>query len=416
MSFLYTNAFDKGTFIDVYTRSMQSVETAGIYDFWCALWLLSTIVGRHTIIDRPNSPLNLNLYCIIAAESGITRKSTAIRHANKLLKEVEPDYFIVEGGTSPERLQYALIQESSKKQQAHAAIIVSELISLMGRQAYTMALPGMLTDLFDCPKLMEAPGTFARGHNLLRNVYITFLAGSTPTWLLRNINPDVIEGGFTSRVLFVSADKPKKLIAWGSKEEDVQLHAACESITRLRDFCLSNACTRQLVPDNSALREFTKWYTGRTILRDAYNASFAGREHDHVLRVAGLLSINDDRWRISRSDITNAIRIVLDARSFGHELLGSVGRNDRLALGIDRLRTYLIGCGRTGSPQTDCFTHVRTHLTNAQMKLALEVMHELGMVQRYIIDKPIGRKPTIWAATDKITKIELLNSLMDSVT
>ena len=57
---------------------MSYVETAESYDFWCAVWAIGDACGRRVYVDRPNIPVYLNWYIILAAESGSTRKSTAI--------------------------------------------------------------------------------------------------------------------------------------------------------------------------------------------------------------------------------------------------------------------------------------------------------------------------------------------------
>jgi len=80
---------------------MEYVETAQAYDFWCALWAIGVGVTRDVYVDRPNAAVYLNWYIILAADSGITRKSTAINSISNLVKGTTP---LHKEKTSPEAL------------------------------------------------------------------------------------------------------------------------------------------------------------------------------------------------------------------------------------------------------------------------------------------------------------------------
>ena len=97
----YKKLVPKDSFIGQYMEYMSVVETAESYDFWCALWAIGVGCGRTVFVDRPNSPVFLNWYIILAAESGTTRKSTAINSIRKIVNETHP---IITGKTSPENL------------------------------------------------------------------------------------------------------------------------------------------------------------------------------------------------------------------------------------------------------------------------------------------------------------------------
>ena len=47
-------------------------------------------------------------------------------------------------------------------------------------------------------------------------------SASAPSWLARSINPDLLEGGLASRVVWVVSEKRKQLIAWPEEDDDVQ--------------------------------------------------------------------------------------------------------------------------------------------------------------------------------------------------
>ena len=87
----YNTVVPEGTFIHDYMAAQKGLETATAYDFWCAVWVLSSTLGRSVYVDRPRIPVYLNWYVLLVAETGVTRKSTAVVRARKLLSEVTTD-------------------------------------------------------------------------------------------------------------------------------------------------------------------------------------------------------------------------------------------------------------------------------------------------------------------------------------
>ena len=167
------------------------------------------------------------------------------------------------------------------------------------------SMPTLLTDLYDCPSHRHGGGTIARGECIQRNVWINFLSASTPMWLLKSVNPNVIEGGFTSRCMFIISNEPKQKIPWpdGADTEDERAWLLSD-LVRIRNLA---ANSDPILPTDGAIATFRKWYNSRDHALDTYQQTFESREDAHVLRIAALLCINDDSWRIDHQHIVRAI-------------------------------------------------------------------------------------------------------------
>jgi hypothetical protein len=334
-----------------YVKLYENVETSDAYDFWSGVWLLSSAIGRKVVVARPHAPVFLNTYVILCAESGITRKSSAVNGAANLLAthvlREERDIALVQGGTTAEGLDNILSHDG------HAALISSELVNLLGKERYNASLPGRLTDLYDCPSIYTRQ-TAGHGRVDIRNVYLTLLGASTPSWLVRAVNPDVVEGGFTSRCLFVIEEKPKRLIAWpevstngGQTELVLSLLAKTVSMAdEVRERVGGIHLTAV------ARRVFTEWYEHRTLVTDAYGSSFQAREDHHVLRLAGLLAASDGSWEIDDHHIHHCIQAIQHVRSMGTALFGSGIATSRSYALVDRVRGALVGAGKSGLSQS----------------------------------------------------------------
>ncbi len=379
-----------------YLSFMNPLETAHAYDFWTACWLLSSSMGRSICVNRPGAPVWLNLYCILVAESGITRKSTAVRHATNFARDFcnDPIPTLIENKTTAESLWSTLWKQSEDHDRSAICISVSELASFLGREKYVETLPALLTDLYDCPELRTGGGTLSKGSMPVRNVYLSFLSASTPSWLLRAVNPDVIEGGFTSRVCFIVSEEPKRLQSWPEPLDEAlrsRITQRLRSITdRARDIS-------KIEISEGGRKTFDRWYRSRQHHRDPFRSSFQSREDAHILRLAALLCINDNTWHIQHVHIMSAIKVITQVREDGASIFEGTGSNSRFIIGVDKIRDKLLAAGINGLPQRELTKAVAAYMNAEHMNAVLDIMHDLGMVAKFEkIQVGRGRPTTIW--------------------
>lgn len=404
------------TFIGAYMTRMDGVETARAYDFWCACWVLSSLLGRRLFVDRPRIPVFLNMYLILVAESGTTRKSTAVSYARKLYNIMRPDdHVLIEGKVTPEKLESLLAINGDTYGHSHGTICVSEMVTFLGREKYTMQLPGMLTDLYDCPKHRIGGGAMSRRGVQLRDVYITFLSASTASWLNRAINPDIVEGGFTSRTLFIVDERRKKRIAWPNESDgngaDISLQEMLGKILTI------SKRIDKIILTEKAITRFKSWYNAKRESTDAYRKSFESREDDHVLRVASLLACNDLTFVVEKRHIEKALRAIESAKSGGASLFAGNVVTSTLLDGIDRVRSKLLDVGVQGIQHAKLYNYARRYLTSDEFTIVMDLLHEHDMVQRFevALSKVAKKKATWWRATNKIVDGASLESVSKSL-
>tara|TARA_R100001082_G_scaffold32102_1_gene16461 strand:+ start:8167 stop:9402 length:1236 start_codon:yes stop_codon:yes gene_type:complete len=401
----YKKIVPEDSFIGQYMKYMSVVETAESYDFWCGVWALGTGVGRDVYVDRPNSPVYHNWYIILAAEAGVTRKSTAISSISNVVKESYP---LLTGRTSPESLELLLHERTTESGTARAHFAVSELVTILGKEGYMSTMPGLLTDLYDCHEVRRIPGTLKSGELIHKNVYVSFISASTPSWLVTAINPTVIEGGFTSRVIFVVDDNRKRAIAWPERRRE-------GSTTNLK--CLFKKTTEAARDEGAirisegGLRKFRNWYNRRANHVDPFLSSFEAREDDHVLRLASTLSINDGTLELHARHISSAIGIINRAKSRANQLFGGdFSQKARISGAIERVREILIESGTDGIKHSDLQRRVVRHVDVKELKVLMNILHECGMIQIF----KVGRG-TFYRATRTIEKFGVLTEVLSTM-
>lgn len=416
-------AVPEGSFLHTYLQMMEPQETPLQYDMWCGLWCLSNAVTRWAVVDRPRAPVRLNMYVILVAESGVTRKSTAVNMAvsimRRFIERVHAPIELINTKTTPERLEQVLQERSIRYGHAHFAFGVSELVTALGSERYNLAMPGLLTDLYDSPAERKSTGTISRGGTEASRIYGTFLSASTPSWLLRAINPDVIEGGFTSRCYFVVAEQRKQVSAWPtSHETDFEADLVDKLCTVYNAFAPKTfkelEYEKRINLEAPALSFFKEWYANRTHDVDPYLSSFEAREDSHVLRIAALLAINAGRNRISDREIQHAVHIIQDVKLRGGELL-SYGVSNELVQVIEKVRTLLLTGGPSGTRHTDVVIKLNPVCKAKRLSVILNIMHRLEMVRRFEYTEGKGRPGTIWMATDRLKSAEFLKMMLEEL-
>ena len=402
----YKKMIPDGTFISEYMEYMSYVETAESYDFWCALWAIGTGVGRGVYVDRPNSPVYCNWYIILAAEAGTTRKSTAISSVLSIVAGVDS---ILTGKTSPESLELYLHDSTAKGGTARAHFAVSELVTILGREGYMSTMPGLLTDLYDCQELRTSPGTLQMGELVQKEVYVTFLSASTPSWLVTAINPSVIEGGFTSRVIFVVDDARKRAIPWPRARDE----GARERLVNRFTSTIEPAREQGAINiSKGGLKKFTNWYNTRASHTDPFRSGFEAREDDHLLRIASCLAINDGSREISSRHIGYGSKVIAEAKSRANTLFGGdFSYHAKLVSAIERVRDVLLAAGSDGVMHNNLHNKVQRNLDAQELKTLMTIMHECGMIQIFKVKK--GRSTaTYYRATRAIEKFGVSSEVL----
>lgn len=401
------------SFIGRYLQLWDKSETPYGYDFWTAIYLMGMACGRSIVVDRPSAPVFLNHYLVLVAESGITRKSTSVRRCTSFIRDIGDGNLLVETRSTQEKLEHDLCLQTLEHGRAHAHIVIDEMVKFLGREKYAATMPTFLTDLYDAPAIRTGGGTLSNPRSVLHNVFINFLSASTPSWLIRAVNPDVIEGGFTSRVIFVVCDQPKRSSPWPEKPDE-ELRSQC--LTDLKSI-RATACDVPCIQISVGARSrFVSWYRSRELRRDPFRASFQSREDGHVLRMAAMLCINDGTWEIQANHLVSAIKIITECREDGARIFEGTGAGSRLILGIDSLRDKLLASGTAGCTQSALTKALQRWMNAGEIKTALDIMHDLSFVQRFDgIQLGRGRPTTLWRGLQALIDSKSLDKIIERV-
>lgn len=392
------------TFLSEYLNCTDNFETAKDFDFWSAIWIISLLVNRKLYIDRPSMPIFMNFYITFLADSGIARKSTAVNFArdilNKLLDKKLNYLQTINGSSSSQMFNYALTKASYDYKKCIIGLNVPEFITFFKNKNIIECF----TDLYDCPTERKGYGTFTNGDVNVSNVFISCLSASTPNYYLKAVSEEEIEGGFTSRNIVVHAEKGKRKIPWGEETDTTKV---LEAGRKLRDFICSINATNTISLTDNAIRRYSSWYTRRKLANDLYTRSFETREQDYVLKLAGILAINEHSIWIDAKNIENAIKIITYYKKqaqkfFNKEIYAE--ENDDLSKIITRIRDIIHSKAENGIQHRELYLRIHNSCSNDLYNYIINVMHELGLIEKLQV---YGSKAIIYRETRDIYKIPL---------
>lgn len=268
--------------IEVYLEYTANQESEERYHFWSAMSAISTALGRRVFMERAYYTLFCNQYIVLVAASAICRKTTAVRMAKDMVSHTQID-ILKEKLTTQYLIKHLAIAGS--KGEAEAMIYAPELNVFLGANAVSSGLIADLTTLYDCPDMFEYR-TKTAGVDIVMNPCVNILGATTHDWMSMNLPGDAVEGGFTSRVIFIVSEAPRHRAAWPEytdKERKLKENL-CD------DMHIIAQLKGQFVVSDSARSCFETWYNNAKEPEDARLKSYFGRKGDHILKGAMAIS------------------------------------------------------------------------------------------------------------------------------
>ena len=291
-------------FIQNYLEYTIRQESPELFHLWSCISILGVALGRKCFVNRGYFVCYPNSYVIIVSESARCRKTTAADIAVKLYKDAAINSVLMEKITAASLSRY-LHEQCQLNGESSCYIYSPELGTFLGSDSYTSGLMLIITTLYGCPADWEYR-TKTQGVDLLKNVFINILGCTVPQWLSK-MPSDMVEGGFSSRTIFVVHNiprppEPRPVITPQMKALYSDL------ITDLREIATLSGeftCTEK------AEICFDSWYNQeytRIDEQDPRLKAYFARKGEHVMKLAMVLSASNSNSKvIEHFDIQNAL-------------------------------------------------------------------------------------------------------------
>jgi len=197
-----------------YMAYTNNSEPADLYRLWSGISAIAACLQRKCFLPW-HTDVYPNMYIVLVGQPAC-RKSTAFKPIQLLLRDL-PGVVLAAQSTTREALirrmtectASIILEDGTTLNSSSITLHSSEFNVFLGHNNPTML--SFLTDIFDC----EDPWTYDtknKGTDIVAGVWFNLIGAITPRSLQQALPHDTgIEGGLSSRIIFIYADRGKVL-------------------------------------------------------------------------------------------------------------------------------------------------------------------------------------------------------------
>lgn len=375
-------------FIKAYMRHSASSEAPDVLHFWTAVATVAGALGRKVWIDELKFKWTPNFYIIFVAPPGIATKSTSVDLGMALLQKVEgvifgPDSMTWQGLTIALTDARQIVEfPDFFLQHSSITCAIGELGTFL--KTKDEELLNVLTDLWDCKRRpwRHRTKTGDKPITEIINPWINVIGCTTPSWLRKNFSSDVIEGGLTSRCIFVYVKEKRRLVPYPSMEIN------SEDFYKMEDLLSEDL---QRIAQLQGEFEYTKdarawgidWYnrhwggTPPSDIGDRYSGYLA-RKQTHIHKLAIVLAASQrNELRLELADLTAAERFISGIEVETQALLRRIGATNTARQTQDILE-FINGNG--GAGEREIWRLFMSYVSRKEMEEALAGLMASGHI------------------------------------
>lgn len=318
--------------------------------FWSGVSAIAGALRRKVWIDQRFFKWYPNFYIIFVAPPGIVSKSTTASIAMSILREVPGIYF------GPDVTTWQSLVSSlgsvTEAVEINGVYYTQSAITLESSEFGNLFDPNnrdmvdMFVNLWDGKQGTMSKTTKSSGNDSVENPWINLIACTTPAWIAGNFPEYIIGGGFTSRCIFVYADKKEKLVPYLSEVMGHEFQS--ETRSKLREDLIEISKLGgeyRLTP--AAIRWGEEWYRShyngiRTVdMQDERFDGYIARKQSHIHKTAMVIAASQsDAMFIEAEHLQLAAAMVNDLEQDMSKVFNKIGKSDTSRI-VDRLMQYI---------------------------------------------------------------------------
>lgn len=334
----------KPTIVDRYAAwAARQTDAASQYHLAGGFMILSSLLAGHVQIPLSYGTIRPNLWFMILGDTTLTRKTTAMRLAVKVLEEVNKEAMLATDG-SIEGIFFAMGQRPGESSM-YWKDEVSGMMEVMAKKDYMAGMQQELLKLYDGDTVRRR---LRSGDQLIENPVFILYAGGIKQRLLEIFTERHIESGFLPRFVFCIADPDRsklKRVGLAATEDRRERDILVDELATLNAVydrtnyqTIAGVSVPQrhifnIVPTYEALERWNDF--GDMLLTDSERSGqpdlftpMFQRLADSTLKAAALLSLARQREisaAIELEDIYQAIRYAEEWRDWAAYVIRNIG-------------------------------------------------------------------------------------------
>lgn len=341
--------------------------------FWTGVSAVAGALRRRAWINMGHFKWYPNFYVVIVAPPGIVSKSTTASIGMQLLREVPGVHF----GPSVITWQ-ALITALGEVSEmtpigddfhpmSALTIESSEFGNLLNPQDREMI--DMYVNLWDSPEGVLEKKTKHSGSDSVVNPWLNLIACTTPSWIAGNFPEYMIGGGFTSRCIFVYAERKENLRAYPRRSmprsDTEQAEMKSKLIADLTD--IASGIGGEYILTEEAFQWGEAWYEQHYAakpanLSDDRFAGYLARKQTHLHKLAMILAASGGQGlQITANHLETALAMLTDLEPDMQKVFEKIGKTDQ-TVQIERMVEFIRVNGE--SSYSDAYRSVHSYFPN----------------------------------------------------
>jgi hypothetical protein len=406
-------------FVAQYLKYIENTESPRLMHVWAALGGISAAMGRRCWYQHGSMQIWPNMYIILCGPPAV-RKSTAFNIVAKLLRahttvrfapddtggqrqgliaamaaltgaQKDEDEEIIaalsavnnnikqEGGNTTNLAELSSALEElgtitlDTRDPNTMYIAASELNSILGEG--NTALLTFLQKMWDGePYKYQLKATSSE----INNALLGMIAATTPSQIAIAMPPEAVGQGFTSRAVFVYADKKHtRKIARPTLDNEAEADIAAIYSRVSHEF------SGAFVEEPSAAEKMDELYERGITITDPRFVHYADRRHTHLQKLAMSLAASRGEQIIKLIDVNFADQLLLYTEENMPDALGEYGMN-KLSAAKQKLLDFLKS-STDPIPTTLLYGMLSRDMTQMDFKNTIIELHNTGKITQTVL-------------------------------
>ena len=352
--------------IPAYLDYTAGTEAPAQMHFWTAVSCIASCLRRKVWIDMKRFRWYPSFYIVFVAPPGIVSKTTTMDLGMDLVKQVPgvkfgPDVVTWQALVTA----FAAAQEDFQHGEdwvpmSPLTLASGEFGNLLNPQDRDMV--NLFITLWDGRSSFEKV-TKGSGTDIVSAPWINMVACTTPHWIADNMPAATVGGGFTSRCVFVYADKKENFVALPDEHSRPDHAEFAGRLAADLEHISVNLVGGYTIPEDARvwIREWYQklWTTEAPARSDEQLNGYLARKQTHMMKLALILAVSrGDEQVITLIDFILADKMLEATEPNLDKVFSRIGRTEE-SLQAERFVAYVKRSGAV--PYQTAYRFVYTH-------------------------------------------------------
>lgn len=375
------NILPKESYLWYWIKDQEYYETPRICDFWSGLFTLSTLVAHNVKIRDIYEDIYPNFLMFLLHEDNIIVTDNLLLRINDFISKYKHEDAIHINGRSD--IMGIINELHTLKQQKKHNILLCTSTSI---GAFYGTAKGFYyyQDLYN--NLTERKGYNGRSKYIFGPVFMHSIScGSFAEYVETIISNRESDWTAGSNILIPIGNVKKRCVDW----ENNGYNPCYKNLAKEKAEEIRKKEPYTVTFDYETSKFLNKTIRKQRCTDDTFRSFYANRRKLTV-KLSGLLAINRQSTVVEKQDVKNAIDLLQDLMKNIKVYVKNVTNNtyldelDKLILSIQKI---LLHQGDSGIKHSELWQRVRQKTDVNTYKSVMLIMHELGIVDKYIMKR-----------------------------